>query len=437
VTGGSLGANDRPLRVGIHSAIPVSGVWGGVEQHVIGLVEGLGKLQDGDEKYYLLTHPSNPNWLEPYRGANQVVLPYPSSRGSNVGVRALARVAGSQYGLRVRNKLTTWLIGGKGAHIVRGPADSDGYLESLNLDLIHFPYQHMIKTRLQSVYSPWDLLHLHYPCFFAPLDVAAREVYYPVACRSATRVVVASAWIKRDLVKKYCLDPKLVHVLPSAPSVGAYATPSAEDIKTFLEKYRLPKQFAYYPAATYPHKNHLRLFEAVAQLRDENGVRIDLVCTGTKTDFWPRLSEKIEHLFLTDQVHFLGFVEPGVVRALYRSASFIILPTLFEGGGLPMVEAFFEGVPVASSTATHLPEQAGDAALFFDPESVDAIADALLTMSRDQVLLGRLAEAGRDRSRFYDWARIARQYRAVFRDVCGVRLGQEDQELVDLSLADR
>lgn len=421
---------ERPLRIGIHCALARNGVSGGVEQHVIGLVKALGTLQDGNEKYTLLTDPLNPDWLAPYHGDNQQVLSYPAPPEPSIVRRIVTGIEQSRYGRVVTSRLTAALVGGPGTHVIHEPPMSDGYLESLNLDVMHFPYQRMIRTRVPSIYSPWDLQHLHYPCFFEPATVAAREVYYPIACRAAQRVVVASGWMKRDIVEKYGLEARKVHVIPPAPSVDAYHLSPPRDVERVQQGYRLPSQFAYYPATTFPHKNHLRLFAALAQLRDENDLRINLVCTGGQNEFWPCLSEEIERLNLADQVSFLGFVEPAVVRILYRTASFVVLPTLFEGGCLPMLEAFREGTPVACSTVTHLPEQAGDAALLFDPTSVDSIADAMHAMEHDSLLRTTLVERGRARAEWFSARRAALTYRALYRHMGGRVLVPEDKALL-------
>jgi glycosyltransferase involved in cell wall biosynthesis len=201
-------------------------------------------------------------------------------------------------------------------------------------------------------------------------------------------------------------------------------------LKKIVHKFRLPLSFSFYPAQTWEHKNHLRLLEALALLRDRNGLEIHLVCTGKQNDFWRIIKKRVYELRLQNQVHFLGFVDATELRALYHLAQFVIHPSLFEGGGLPILEGFREGAPVACSNVTSLPEYAGDAALYFDPTSVESIADALCRMTTDVDLRESLRQRGVARVRQFTWERTAKTYRALYRKVAGKKLSDEDRDLL-------
>jgi glycosyltransferase involved in cell wall biosynthesis len=130
-------------------------------------------------------------------------------------------------------------------------------------------------------------------------------------------------------------------------------------------------------------------------------------------------------------VRFLGFVEPAELRALYHLAQFVIHPSLFEGGGLPILEAFNEGAPVACANTTSLPEYAGDAALYFDSTSVESIADAAKRMTSDAALRADLRERGHARVQSFTWERTARAYRALYRKIAGQELSADDHALLE------
>jgi len=275
------------------------------------------------------------------------------------------------------------------------------------------------------------LLHLHYPQFFAPSAIARREAIYPVACRLAHTIVMMSQWGKEDLVRHYQVHPDKVQVIPCAPPIQLCAEPTREEVAAVQAHYGLQRPFALYPAMIREHKNHLRLLEALALVRDREGLRIHLVCTGNRHPaFWPRVEERLAALSLNDQVKFLGMIPPKDLRALYRLAQFVIFPTLFEGGALPMFEAWSEGAPLACSTATMLPEQAGDAALLFDPHSVEAIADAMRRMATEPDLRQELRRRGAERLELFSWERTAKAYRAVYRRAAGRPLTDEDRWLL-------
>ena len=119
------------------------------------------------------------------------------------------------------------------------------------------------------------------------------------------------------------------------------------------------------------------------------------------------------------------------LRALYRLASFVVFPSLFEGAGFPILEAFKEGTPVTSSGVTSIPEYAGDAALFFDPDSVESIARAIERMHDDAATRVELAKRGSERIKRFSWDRTARAYRAVYRKIGGQPLSDEEELLLE------
>jgi glycosyltransferase involved in cell wall biosynthesis len=183
---------------------------------------------------------------------------------------------------------------------------------------------------------------------------------------------------------------------------------------------------------TWEHKNHLRLLESIVRLRDQEGILVRLVCTGKLIqDHWPTIKEHLDKYKLENQVQFLGMVPPEDLRAIYRLAEFVIIPTLFEAASGPLFEAWREGVPVACSTVTSLPEQAGEAALFFDPFSVEAIAEAFRRMATEEQLRNDLMTKGRERLQDFSWERTAKAYRAVYRRASRRILTDEDRWLLN------
>ncbi|MGB3905974.1 MAG: glycosyltransferase family 1 protein, partial [Anaerolineae bacterium] len=219
--------------------------------------------------------------------------------------------------------------------------------------------------------------------------------------------------------------------IPWAPPTQAYPAPSPSALAAVKAKYGLHQPFAFYPAMTWAHKNHLRLLEALACLRDREGLVVRLVCTGFRhPSHWAQIEERLRIMDLNDQVQFLGMVQPEDLRAIYCLAQFVVVPTLFEAASGPVFEAWQEGVPVTCSTVTSLPEQAGDAALLFDPFSVDAIVDAVRRMATDEDLRAQLARKGERRLRDFSWARTAKAYRAVYRRAARRPLTDEDRWLL-------
>src|SRR5262249_24210696 len=150
-----------------------------------------------------------------------------------------------------------------------------------------------------------------------------------------------------------------------------------KDLADARDRLSLPSEFLLYPAQTWPHKNHERLFEALALIRDRDGVRVAIVCPGRQNEGFPAAWKRAEDLEAADQVLFPGFVTPVELRSLYRLALGLVFPSRFEGWGMPVSEALSAGLPVASSTATGLGDVVGDAGLLFDPDDPEAIANAV------------------------------------------------------------
>ena len=153
------------------------------------------------------------------------------------------------------------------------------------------------------------------------------------------------------------------------------------------DRLSLPRDFLLYPAKPWPHKNHDRLLEALAMIRDRTGSVIPLVCSGARAADFSRVSDRARELGLP--VIFPGFVGPKELRGLYELATGLAFPSRFEGWGLPVCEAFSAGLPVVSSSATGLPELVGDAALIFDPESTEQIAEAVQRVGPTRICEGR------------------------------------------------
>lgn len=430
-----ISKTNPPLRVIINAQILPNGGAGGVESVLIGLVSALGKLTDSPEEYVIVGPWQEPDWLQPYVGPNQRIVrgprPPEAVEWKPGPLEPFKRALGPLRAPLRAIWRELFPIPALPSRLWPEVPVSDGFYEALGCDVIHFPWQHFTLCALPTIYNPHDLQHLHYPQFFSPQTIAWRETIYPAGCHFAHTVVVGSQWIKHDIVRHYRIDPEKIQVIPWAPPTQAYPAPSNEQLASVVERYRLQQPFALYPAMTWEHKNHLRLLEALALLRDRDGMVVRLVCTGARyPGFWPRIEAQLNVLDLNDQVQFLGLVPPEDLRAIYRLAQFVVVPTLFEAASGPVFEAWEEGIPVACSTVTSLPEQVGDAALLFEPLSVEDIAGAIRRMATDGALRSELVCKGRKRLQDFSWERTAKAYRAVYRRAARRPLTEEDRQLL-------
>lgn len=422
---------DTPLRVGIDARFP-DGQSGGVQQWVIGLADALAQLDAGSEEYWFLVDPGHEQWLKPYLAGPCRLLP---KRRRPLLRRAAGRAR--TWGRRLRARVAdTWPNAVSMPRAMANPdaraplPRSDGTVECAGLDVMHFTMQDGFLTSVPSIYQPWDLQHLHLPEFFTAEQHAWRERAYRAYCDQAALVVVASSWVKNDLAAQYGVAPDRIAVINVPPPTAAYSEPTPEETRAIARRLHLPERFVYYPAQTWPHKNHVRLLEALGLLRDE-GVVVPLVCSGLTIDWFAKIEATADRLGLADNVHFLGFLEPAAVQVLYGTARALVFPSLYEGWGLPIVEAFQAGLPVVCSNVTSLPELVGDAALVFDPYDPGAIAASIRTVWTDDALAAKLARRGREVVRRFDWHRTALIVRAHYRKVAGHDLKPEDLALLE------
>ena len=422
-------SNDRvePLTVVIDARIR-SAESGGIEGILVGLATSLSALTDGPERYLFVGLEGHDDWLADHvSGSAQLIhesKPF-GSRSRSAIRHGLASISpgGARFWRQVRPR---------SLEVV--PPRPDPFVESLRPNVIHMPFQKGFLASVPSIYHPHDLQHLHFPAFFPAQLRAWRELWYRELCARAALVAVSSSWTKADLVAKYQVDPQKIAVVPLAPMTEAYPAPSEETIGETAAKLDLPKTYVFYPAQTWQHKNHVTLLQALAHLRAD-GVVIPLVCTGLENEFSPELRRQASELGVADQVYWLGFVSPSDLQVVYALARAVAIPSLFESASAPLWEAFRAGIPVVCSDVTSLPDQAGDAALLVDPIDHELWARAIQRIINDDPLRARLIAAGRVRVESFTWDRTAKIFRAHYRRLGTGHLTENDQELLQVSLA--
>ena len=402
-----------PLRVAIDARLG-EGQFGGVEQVVIGLAAALSRLDDGDEEYLFLAHPEHDEWLRPYLGGPCRLL-HTRRRYADRRARAIVR------GLLER-------LPRVGTRFAVRP--SDGTAERAGAEVIHFPIQTAFTTDIPSIYQPHDLQHLHLPELFSGWERARREAIYRTHCERAELVVAMTSWGRRDFIATYGLPEEKVTVVPGGSVLREYPAPTRSDLDRLRARLSLPDSFLLYPAQTWPHKNHERLLRAIARIRDRTGTTIPLVCPGRQTRDYRRIRELTQSLGLAETTSFPGFVSSLELRGLYELGTALVFPSRFEGWGLPICEAFDAGLPVASSTATGLPDVVGDAGILFDPDDVEEMANQLERLWSDSDLRAELRSRGRERSRLFSFDHTARLFRAHYRQVGHRSLPEEDRILL-------
>jgi glycosyltransferase involved in cell wall biosynthesis len=265
------------------------------------------------------------------------------------------------------------------------------------LDVMHFPFSTMIPrvTAVPTVTSILDVQHEYLPEFFSKPELAYRKLIYGRSARDSELVIAISEHAKQTIVERLGVPEERVRVI----HLGV-------DLATFTPSGTPREEFLFYPANRWPHKNHERLFEAFAILR-RTQPDLRLVLTGTGHEGHP----------VPAGVEVLGRVPLDQLVELYRTAAALVYPSLFEGFGIPIVEAFATGCPVAASNTSSIPEVAGDAAVLFDPTSAEAIAAGVEQVLSDPA---PYVARGLARAPLFTWSRSADAHIAVYRELAGV-----------------
>jgi glycosyltransferase involved in cell wall biosynthesis len=241
-------------------------------------------------------------------------------------------------------------------------------------------------------------------------EAARREYVFRNGIREARSVLVDSYTGKEDVLTFYGgfgLDPQRIDVLPFLTPPYLPSQMSKDEIVRVRDRYRLPEAYIFYPAQLWPHKNHLRLIEALGVLHRQ-GVEIPLVLCGShegelRNQTFDVAMRRAQEVGVADLVRYVGYVPDSDMAGLYAGATALVFPTFFGPTNIPVLEAWQLGCPVITSDIRGIREQVGDAGLLVDPESVDAIAEGIRHVWTNPGLRRTLAGSGHDKLEEYTW----------------------------------
>ena len=271
--------------------------------------------------------------------------------------------------------------------------------------------------RFRRVVTVHDVIYRLFPEAHFGVRTLGMRAVVPVGVRRAHRIVAISQNTRLDVIRLLKVDPAKIDVVLQGvrpPEEGAPSTPEPELRRRFAVGDR---PIVLTVSAKRPVKNLMRLLDALALLAHEE--RPVLFMPGYPTPYEEELRRHANDLGLEQDTRFLGWVSPENLEGLYRASACFVFPSLYEGFGLPVLEAMGRGVPVACSARGSLEEVSGDAALHFDPDSPRAIADAVLRLIRDAELRDRLAAAGRAWAARFTWDATARGTLAAYERALG------------------
>jgi glycosyltransferase involved in cell wall biosynthesis len=278
--------------------------------------------------------------------------------------------------------------------------------------LAHVHYFVSPRLRCPAVVTVHDLSYARAPELFSRRDRTLLKLVRG-SVRRAARVIAVSEFTRRDLCEVYGVDPAKVAAIPNG--VSSDFRPVADAKEHVRQRFGINRPYVLCVGALQPRKNIPLAIEAYAQLVGR-GTECELVVAGGDRGGRLDVLDAILRTRLTGRVHLVGRVEDDELPALYSGARALVFPSLYEGFGLPALEAMACGTPVIASNTTGLAEAVGDAGVTVDPRSAEELTDAMRRVLDDDALRERLIAAGLARAAEFTWGRMARSTAAVYRD---------------------
>ncbi len=280
------------------------------------------------------------------------------------------------------------------------------------LDLFHATDFVLAPTRARrKVLTVHDLAFIHYPNAATPSLHHYLNVVVPRSVRRADSIIADSHHTAQDLTEQWQVAPERISVVHGAGDHDHFQ-PVTDPARlcAVRERYAVGERpFILALSRLEPRKNFVRLIEAFAQARLEARLPHRLVISGGKGWLYDEIFRRVVELKLQDDVHFTGFVADADLPALYSAAAFFVYPSLYEGFGLPIVEALACGTPVLAADNSCLPEAGGAGALYVKAEDVGSIAAGIVRLATDAALCAQLRRAGLVHAANFTWERSARQ----------------------------
>jgi glycosyltransferase involved in cell wall biosynthesis len=286
-------------------------------------------------------------------------------------------------------------------------------------DVFHAPHYVLpAAVRCRSVVTIHDTIHLTFPQYLPNrLAYAYARGSMWVAAHHSHRILTVSEASKRDILRFFHVPAEKVVVVHNAIDERFSRTPRPEDVERVRERFQLQQRFVLYVGNIKPHKNLERLIEAFQTLRRGELDDLKLLIIGDEISRYPALRRAVHRLKLHKHVRFLGYLPDETLAILYRLASVFVFPSLYEGFGLPPLEAMASGTPVVTSNVSSLPEVTGDAAVLVDPYDVGAIEAGMRRVLTDPVLADDMRRKGLLRAREFSWERSVAQTWKVYQEV--------------------
>lgn len=300
------------------------------------------------------------------------------------------------------------------------------YFNRREIDLIHYPHFNLpLACPKPFVVTIHDLILLEYPTKKAttldPVRYALKSLAYKAVLRKAIfnseKIITVSQFSRRDIVRHFPSAKAKIEVIYDACEPAADRVKLNAEQKERIQQCKIPKEYVLYVGGAYPHKNLENLVAAYGEAKKSPAFKdVALVLTGGDDYFYRRIKELGKRCRIAD-IYYPGLVDDEMLMELYANARLFIFPSVYEGFGLPPLEAMSWGVPVLASSAGSLPEVLGDAAYYFNPYNVSEMAAALVIVCSDEKKRVELTAKGKKRVAIFSWQKTAGETLEVYKNI--------------------
>ncbi len=305
-------------------------------------------------------------------------------------------------------------------------------LRQLQPDVVHFTNGMIpIASPVPTVVTIHDMSLTLFPRYHPPRRVMLNRPLVNLAARRAQAIITVSESAKRDIVGLYGLDADRVHVVHEAAAPTFGPVHDAAALRRVRRTYGLAERFILYVGAIEPRKNLPTLIDAFAARRQSGDLPHQLVCAGPYGWLCRDIERRVERLDIAGAVRFTGYVPFADLPALYSLAEMFVFPSLYEGFGLPVVEAMACGTAVIAGSAAALSEVTAGASEHVRPLDVEALGEVMVSLGRDPEQRRELARRGLERSRAFSWDRAARETLDLYRLAAGLAPAHGRADAVD------
>jgi glycosyltransferase involved in cell wall biosynthesis len=289
------------------------------------------------------------------------------------------------------------------------------YIDYFNLDVWFCPLFHLNpeKCPIPSAVAIFDIQQEYFPSNFSFKELTYRKKLTKLTCERADTLITISDFSKQTIIDKYQVESSRIHVTHLDSDSTFYNSVLEVRKEEVRREYDLPDEYFFYPANSWPHKNHLRLIKAYHKLKKSYGVTAKVVFSGAKKERQKDIDRYIKKNDLEKDIIYLGYVRQEDMPYLFANSCITVFPSLFEGFGIPLIEAMRSGVPLVCSRSGSIPEVAADAACYFDGYSVNDIAEVIYKVYSDKDLQKQLIQAGKLRAKDFSWEKCVSETASI------------------------